>query len=697
MQLSTLLDRNFLLRGLLAVGSSLLILALLFQVIARSGEEVNLASLTGVIRNTAPAALLIYTVLALLNTLLRALRYRLLLQAAGEERLPPFLTLYWITMVRNMAVDLFPSRLGELVYVAMLNRASGARISTALTSLLFATLLDVAIILPVVLAIAIWFVTGDAMRQHLLIGGLILTAALVIFLFGLKKLLPPVAGWLKDRLGERGLLGVLNRFLQELTEAIQQTMQQGVFGRAVLLTIGVRLVKYSALYVLFTGVVLPNFPTLGDVDPAGVVGMLISAEAGASLPVPAFMSFGSWEAGGLAALTVFGFSPDESILALLALHIDSQIIDYTLGALALGLFFLTVRRGVQPRSANAGPWAVVAVGLVLAAGITALVFGFKALRHVQYATPPTAGVARVVAPAEAGPRAGGQEEADGFVVWSSNRSGNHDIMLMELPSRKIRRVTTDPHTETFPMVSPDGRKIVFIRSHKKWQSLRDSLPWSVYLLDLETGEERLVAKQGIWPTWSADGRYIYYQRKLTSVVRHDLESGEEKVIYRAGQAGIPPKTELQTPSIHPRNGSLAVTFRKGARMIATIPPEGPPRRLRGGDACQLTWSPAGKFNYFVAHGGRMTNAIFIDRRGENARIWLDLPGEYSHEYFPRLSGDGRYLVFAASAGGHEHDTADYELFLWKVGADPASAARLTFHSGNDSWPDIYIRSTDKGG
>ena len=69
---------------------------------------------------------------------------------------------------------------------------------------------------------------------------------------------------------------------------------------------------------------------------------------------------------------------------------------------------------------------------------------------------------------------------------------------------------------------------------------------------------------------------------------------------------------------------------------------------------------------------------------------MDLPGEYSHEYFPRLSRDGRYLVWAASREGHEHDIADYEIFLWRMGDPPKDALRLTHSPANDRWPDIYL-------
>ena len=121
--------------------------------------------------------------------------------------------------------------------------------------------------------------------------------------------------------------------------------------------------------------------------------------------------------------------------------------------------------------------------------------------------------------------------------------------------------------------------------------------------------------------------------------------------------------------------------------------DGDVERVSGGDSCQLTWSPDDAFVYLVDSGGHMGTRILRFVPGADRRTrWLDMPGPYSHEYFPRLSQDGNYLVLGASAGGHEHDVADYEIFLWQVDTPNEDAVRLTFHTGNDSWPDIHIRS-----
>jgi hypothetical protein len=69
---------------------------------------------------------------------------------------------------------------------------------------------------------------------------------------------------------------------------------------------------------------------------------------------------------------------------------------------------------------------------------------------------------------------------------------------------------------------------------------------------------------------------------------------------------------------------------------------------------------------------------------------MDLPGRRSHEYFPRLSPYGKWLVWGATDKGHDHDLFDYELYIWKIGEPVETATRITYHSGNDRWPDIWF-------
>ena len=67
-----------------------------------------------------------------------------------------------------------------------------------------------------------------------------------------------------------------------------------------------------------------------------------------------------------------------------------------------------------------------------------------------------------------------------------------------------------------------------------------------------------------------------------------------------------------------------------------------------------------------------------------------MPGYWTHEFFPRVSNDGALLAFGAAREGHELDSADYEIFMWRIGDAPDRVARVSFHTGNDQWPDVFV-------
>jgi hypothetical protein len=84
----------------------------------------------------------------------------------------------------------------------------------------------------------------------------------------------------------------------------------------------------------------------------------------------------------------------------------------------------------------------------------------------------------------------------GLVVWSSNRTGNHELYLLDLKSGTVRQLTHTPYVEFFSRFSPDGRRIVFTRSQREYVSFRDSTAWDVYVISTDGTGERLLARGG---------------------------------------------------------------------------------------------------------------------------------------------------------------------------------------------------------
>jgi Tol biopolymer transport system component len=278
------------------------------------------------------------------------------------------------------------------------------------------------------------------------------------------------------------------------------------------------------------------------------------------------------------------------------------------------------------------------------------------------------------------------------VVWSSSRSGNHEIYLMTLPDLSIYRLTNNDRVDYFPRFSPDGNQIVLARSQRPWVSERELEPWDVFLLSLVDGKERLLAQDANFPQW-VDKGHVSFVRKGRAVVVIDVDNGHERVVYPPpGQPGE--WTELSNAELSPRDPHrLVLTGRGGVEGVFLLDLQQKTQQLFGhGGTCEITWAPDASYVLWMQNqgegGGRIMRSPL---RPDQEEVFMDMPGEFSHEYFPRLSRDGRWLVFGASSGGHEHDLADYEIFLWQIGRPWSEAVRLTANPGNDRWPDIFIQ------
>ncbi len=696
-------------RNLLLSGSvSVMMLSLLMGLVASGGQKVGVGTLLDALKHLSLSLLGLYVVTQFGQAFFRALRYQLLLRRGGETQLPPFRHLFLVTIARNMLVDMFPARAGELGYVALLNRGYRVSVLGGLSSLAVSILFDfIALVLVVFLLMA-------PLLLSLMTGGtfVLATAAMagvsLIAWFGWFRIFPYLVRhplfekWTsKTRLTQKTA-----SFFMQLGETVDQTRKNKIVWPVLGLSAFVRFFKYAGLYLLFRGVTGGMHPDYATLPMFAVILTLILAEGAAALPVPSFMSFGPYEAGGTAALVMLGFPAGEAAITMLIMHVVDQMISYTLGGLSLLMItYLSSRASNQsiesPASLppsririSAKNWAFCFAVMMLA-GVMALQ-AVRMNRSLGALQAPPAGEAVSIAPEISAAMKGMWGEQRGWVVWSSNRAGRHHLYRMDLPGLNVTQLTHSDFTDTYPRISPDGKTIVFCRSKQPWVSQRDPLSWDVYLLDVATGKERLFQEDGYQPVWSGDGRFIYFVSKGDRIVKADLASVEATVFLQSGVGGIPSGWIFQTPSVNPKTDVLAVTVRGKDRDTVLISPDQKVRQSLSKKGCQVTWSTDGNFLYWTDHGGNK-GLQFKKAVAEqlSAQGWLDLPGEYSHQYFPKLSNDGQFLVMGASAGGHEHDTEDYEIFIWRTDQPASSSQRLTFHTGNDCWPDVFIVSKKK--
>ncbi|MBN1522139.1 MAG: flippase-like domain-containing protein [Candidatus Aureabacteria bacterium] len=668
---------------------SLLVLSLTFRLVTALDRSINKGHLFYILQKASLVLITFYVLFSLLQAFFRAWRYRFILRISGEKNIPSPFHMFLVTLVRNMCVDILPARTGELGYIALLNRGYSVSGHNALSSLALSFFFDI---------LALSFIFFLLIIHYALRGGLEISVwqtvmamvAGILFLgfclfYGLKIFLR-VFAWLEEKFKNKRYLENTFVFLHRLADSIEKMKSVQSLIHTLFLSFAVRIGKYMGFYFVFLAVALPFSPQLAQANPGDIFLSLITAEGAAAIPVPSFLGFGPYEAGGVTALTVLGFSAAQSMLILLAVHIISQFFDYSLGLLAFILFLFLGYRSVMDRSKKQRLSLIKKIAAVSAVLFVLLFLGLEARSFKK--------IGALAAPAKGEkvfPSAQEREKLkkltgnlNGFIVWSTNRDGSHDIFMMKLPELSIYRLTDHPFTEYFPRISPNGKKIVFCRSQSEWVSQRDYLHWDVYVMDLNTKKETFIANYANTPTWSEDGKKLYFQYKETMFAEFDLEKEKMTVLFEAGRFPLPEGVFLETPHFNSVFEELAVTLRGERYDMALVPLEGELFSL--GRGCQIAWSPDSFFLYFV-ESEDVHQYILAEKKKQ---LFLDLPEPFTHQYFPKLDAEGRYMVLGASSSGHEHDTADYEIFLWKVGTPAEESARVTFHTGNDNWPDIFL-------
>lgn len=321
---------------------SILLLLLLWGLVTMGEEMENTASLSATFKQTAWWLASFYILTTILQTLLRALRYRSLLKADGISKVPDTRFMFIVTLCRNMFVDMVPARIGEASYVIMLNRAYRVPVSACLSTLFISLVLDMlalSLLLLLLVMVSVLSVTssGGSFSNALVASSLIVIAAGFMIYAAV-----PMSKWFSG-LMIRTRLNLLIRFghfVAEVGRSIQRVQTRELLSLTLLQSLGIRVLKYGGLYILFIAVTRVSFPEFAALPLLQVLPAFVSAEAAASLPLPTFMSFGSYEGGGLLAFSVMGFAAADILMVMFVIHLISQIVDYTLGGLGLLVFLL---------------------------------------------------------------------------------------------------------------------------------------------------------------------------------------------------------------------------------------------------------------------------------------------------------------------------------------------------------------------
>ncbi len=189
----------------------------------------------------------------------------------------------------------------------------------------------------------------------------------------------------------------------------------------------------------------------------------------------------------------------------------------------------------------------------------------------------------------------------GYVVFSSNRTGNYEIYIMRPDGSGQTRLTNTPGNEVGPVLSPDGRTLAFTSDCHGHEDVFVASVNGQSLKRITTAEGSDTA-----PDWSADGALIAYVSEVEG----------EKAIYLADPDG-------QNPRRLTRN-----SFAESAPAF----------------------SPDGKHIAFQAKRGRYWQIHVVSVDGTDERVISDGTANDSR---PRWSHDGSRIYFVSDRDGHD--------------------------------------------
>jgi len=668
---------------LVGVMVSTLLLTVLVEGIRKSSGEFQLEDLAAVVSGVPLWVFGIALACQLIQGSLRSIRFSLLLKWDPERRISnPGFKLLMVTFARSMFVDMLPSRSGELIYVWLVKRMFGANIANGFSSLGAAFVFDLSallILIFTVVGIALIGSTSVPPIGFLLILLFIVASAVAGFFFLFPWIMGLTESWRLYRL-RTGISGHVHGFFDDLSVYILEIRKSGRLLPIFLISLIIRLFKYAGTVTMLFVILERSFGSVGFANIGSLLLGIVGGEASASLPLPSFMSFGTYEAGASLTLQGLGFSLQAAAISIFIVHVFSQFVDYSLGIAALVVSWLSgwlekesdvdhsaslARRRWLLALSFCGLLGVAVASIVYMKSDERVLFAVEGGEQSEERIPPeddgnpsggiveTIQVPEFVENGEGGSVAvsGASETTPirGFAVWSSNRFGNHEIVKYAFETRTIERITNSSEKEYYVSISPNGKRLIYMRSENPDLSRRVLSGWQVVVHDLQSGQTEVVSDDGFQPSWAGDDFQVVYSHSGKEVVLHDLSNGTQRVLIRAGENGIPSGFRFWTPSYDSKNERLAVTIRGSRRtkMIYSMNSKVAPIELPEG--CQLSWIPGDVKLVFTNHGEIGDNAFqVVDPVSSEVYTLLDLPTEYDHIYFPRFSDDGEWLIYGAS-------------------------------------------------
>jgi Tol biopolymer transport system component len=297
-----------------------------------------------------------------------------------------------------------------------------------------------------------------------------------------------------------------------------------------------------------------------------------------------------------------------------------------------------------------------------------------------------------------------QSEPDS-IIFSSNRGGSFDLWVVKEDGTGARQLTTHPLDELQPDISPDGSRIVFVRT----EGISCCGPhMDLYLSNIDgSGERPLLVDTSLddyRPEWSPDGTRILFSR--TAITSGGSGAGGNLFVINADGSGLRQVTSdavgVNYSSWSPDGKRIVlVSSRDGRTRLWIVDADGSGLRA-------LTEGPAGTGDFVPSWGPEDRISYHSSRDSSFSEIYTiapdgsDLRRLTSNTFVDRhaaWSPDGRKIAFSGlrdlpcSAVPTSLQPCPGQLYT--MNSDGSSQMRLLAPPFHDAFPVYLPRVSDR--